>query len=186
MPSAVCQRHGVALHRVELVGTMKRLLACLALCASLCASAQDDNCALLNIQGLVDSIAALNTALDQCGADLSGADLSHTSLAGADLSNANLTYADLSYSMLGGVDFSNANLTYANLSGSVLQEADLSGADLTYANLNTAQLLVAVMTCLLGCPSSLPSDYICEPDPDCQYDDRYRIVYQPFVVPITD
>ena len=185
MPSAVCQRHGVALDRAELVGTMKRLLACLALCASLCASAQDDNCALLNIQGLVDSISALNTALDQCGADLSGADLSHTSLAGADLSNANLTFADLSASMLAGVDFSNANLTYVNFDGSDLQVADFSGADLSYANLE-ALLINAVMTCLLGCPSSLPLDYICEPDPDCQYDDRYRIVYQPFVVPITD
>ena len=168
----------------ELTRTMKRLLACLALCASLSASAQDD-CTLFNLQELADSIAALNTALDQCGADLSGADLSHTSLAGADLSNANLTFADLSASMLAGVDFSNANLTYVNFDGSDLQVADLSGADLSYANLE-ALLINAVMTCLLGCPSSLPLDYICEPDPDCQYDDRYRIVYQPFVVPITD
>ena len=40
MPSAVCQRHGDELDRAELVSTMERLLACLALCTSLSASAQ--------------------------------------------------------------------------------------------------------------------------------------------------
>ncbi len=122
---------------------MKHLFACLALCASLSASAQGD-CELFNIQELAsenlelhDSIAALNTELDNCGADLSGAFLG------------------------------DANLTDAYLSG--------------------ANLCGATMTCLQnGCPLALPScpddiwgpsQYICEPDPDCG-PNRYRIVLQ--------
>ena len=63
-PSPVCQRHGVALDRAEIVGTMKRLLACLVLCASLSASAQDDNCAPLSIQQLASDYSALMTEVD--------------------------------------------------------------------------------------------------------------------------
>ena len=107
---------------------MKHLFAYLAICASLSASTQGD-CELFNIQELAsenlelhDSIAALNTELDNCGADLSGA---------------------------------------------YLKDANLSGAYLSGA----------AMTCLrYGCPSSLPTGYTCEPDPDCSEPDRYRIV----------
>ena len=48
----------------ELVGTMKRLLACLVLCASLTASAQDDNCTVLSIQELSSAYQDLNASID--------------------------------------------------------------------------------------------------------------------------
>lgn len=180
----------------ELVGTMKRLLACLALCASLSASAQDENCTLFNLQELADSISALNSALDQCGADLSnanlfGANLFGAKLGGADLSNANLSNANFSNANLSGAnlfgaDLSGATLYLADLTGADLTDAflmtanlhlaNLFGADLSNAELSNADLLDATMTCLQGCPSGLPYGYICEPDPDCSEPDRYRIV----------
>ena len=48
----------------ELVGTMKRLLACLALCASLSASAQDDNCTVLGVQELSSLYSELSASID--------------------------------------------------------------------------------------------------------------------------
>ena len=144
----------------ELVETMNRFFACLALCASLSASAQD-GCELFNFQELAtenqelatenqqlsDSIAALNNELDNSGANLSGANLSGASLVGADLINANLS----------GAFLVNANLEGANLTG-----ADLAGA---------------TMICLQGgCPPLLPSSYTCEPDPGCWDPTRKRIV----------
>ena len=48
----------------ELVGTMKRLLACLVLCASLSASAQDDNCTVLGVQELSAAYYDLNASID--------------------------------------------------------------------------------------------------------------------------
>ena len=48
----------------ELVRTMKRLLACLALCASLSASAQDDNCTVLPVQELSLAYQDLNASID--------------------------------------------------------------------------------------------------------------------------
>jgi hypothetical protein len=155
----------------ELVETMNRFFACLALCASLSASAQD-GCELFNFQELAtenqelatenqelatenqqlsDSIAALNTELDNCGANLEGANLDN-----AFIYQANLTGADLS-----GANLSSAYMIYANLTG-----ADLSGADLSGA----------AMTCLQGCPSLLPSGYTCEPDPGCWDPTLKRIV----------
>ena len=43
---------------------MKRFLACLALCASLSASAQDDNCTILGVQELTLAYQELNTSID--------------------------------------------------------------------------------------------------------------------------
>ena len=48
----------------ELVRTMKRLLACLALCASLSASAQDDNCTILGVQELSQLYATISETAD--------------------------------------------------------------------------------------------------------------------------
>ena len=48
----------------EIVGTMKRLLACLALCASLSASAQDDNCTILGVQELSSLYSELSASID--------------------------------------------------------------------------------------------------------------------------
>jgi len=48
----------------DLVKTMKRLLACLALCASLSASAQDDNCTILGVQDLSSLYSELSASID--------------------------------------------------------------------------------------------------------------------------
>ena len=232
MPSAVCQRHGGALDRAELLGTMKRLLACLALCASLSASAQDDNCTVLGIQELTQMVMSFQHQLDSMknvamtrdsvvqiswlaqlsgvnlsglnlgGAELWRADLSNALLIGtdfnwaylmdADLSNSNLTSANFYFAGLTGANLTNANLTSAslinagldganlvdaNLSDANLSDANLSGADLSGADLSGATLNGATMTCLRwGCPSSLPIGYVCEPDSDCSFSNRYRVV----------
>lgn len=48
----------------DLVRTMKRLLACLALCASLSASAQDENCTILGVQELSALYSELSQSID--------------------------------------------------------------------------------------------------------------------------
>jgi len=95
---------------------------------------------------------------DLRNADLRGADLSWTILAGTDLRGANLSDADLSASILAGADLSDAdlskactsgadmtdvNLTGANLRGALMDDADLEGADLTGADLTDADLSCA-------------------------------------------
>ena len=82
------------------------------------------------------------------GADLKDADLSETSVHGADLADADLQNADLSDAYLGAADLSGANLRNVNLSGAHFgvfagvvaseedeQETMLSGADLRGADL---------------------------------------------------
>jgi hypothetical protein len=54
----------------ELVGTMKRFLACLALCASLSVSAQDDNCTVLGVQELSLAYSDLNASIDSITSSL--------------------------------------------------------------------------------------------------------------------
>jgi uncharacterized protein YjbI with pentapeptide repeats len=181
---------------------MKRFLACLALCASLSASAQGDNCTVLGIQDLTQMVLQLQAEIDSLKAtgmtrdsviaiaihkelsvdEVTGGDLSTINLIGADLISANLSGANLSGAKLEFADLSDADLTGANLSGASLSYADLSDADLTGANLTgadltDANLTGATMTCLrFGYPSLLPSGYTCEPDPDCYLSNRYRIV----------
>ena len=179
----------------DLVKTMKRFLACLALCASLSASAQGDNCTVLGIQDLTQMVFELQTQLNaqdatidslqnaamtrdsvraiargeaRVGATLGYEDLSGVTLTGANLSNAYLLDADLSGANLEGANLSGATLYGADFSGANLHYADLSGADL-----DAADLTGAAMTCLRnGCPITLPSGYICEPDTDCPSRDR--------------
>jgi len=55
----------------ELVETMKRLFACLAICASLSASAQDDNCTVLGVQELSSLYSELSASIDTIVAALS-------------------------------------------------------------------------------------------------------------------
>ena len=91
---------------------------------------------------------------------------------------AQLNEADLNGACLVEIGLSSANLSGANLSGANLSGANLFEADLADANLSGANLSGATLTCLTGgCPSALPSGYICEPDPDCPVSNRYRIVY---------
>jgi uncharacterized protein YjbI with pentapeptide repeats len=83
--------------------------------------------------------------------NLSGCDLSDTSLAGLDLQGANLTGADLSgadlsRAVLGGADLTDADLRGADLSGADLSDAKLSGADLRGARLQEAGLERVTLT----------------------------------------
>lgn len=96
------------------------------------------------------------TQADLSGTNLSGADLSRTTLRGANLSGANLSgtnlsKADLRAATLSEADLSGANLRKtdlregtkldgANLSKADLREANLSGADLSNADLSNANL----------------------------------------------
>ena len=68
--------------------------------------------------------------------------LAHTNLSGANLGDAHLSSANLS-----GANLSDANLSDANLNNTFLIRANLSG--ITATNLR-------------GCPSSLPSGWVCE------------------------
>ena len=150
---------GGGLPQSDLVRTMKRLLTCLAFCASLSASAQGDNCTVLGIQDLTQMVFELKAEIDSlksagmtrdsvvdiavgvawrgelAGADLLGANLSDADLAGADLSGADLTSANLGSANLAGAD-----LLSANLAGAYLLNADLAGAYLGSANLGSAFL----------------------------------------------
>ncbi len=67
-------------------------------------------------------------------------DLSYSVLAGANLSNANLTGANLA-----GSDLRNANLQKVDLRGVNLRGANLAGADLSRANLTGANLADAIL-----------------------------------------
>ncbi|MEM9006231.1 MAG: pentapeptide repeat-containing protein [Cyanobacteria bacterium P01_F01_bin.86] len=72
--------------------------------------------------------------------DLSGADLRHLYLSGANLSGTNLSEANLSSADLSSANLSEANLSSADLSSANLSEANLSSADLSSANLSGANL----------------------------------------------
>lgn len=81
--------------------------------------------------------------------DLQGANISHSNLAGVNLSKMNLGGADLSYSDLSNaklnqVNLADANLDHANLEGAELQQTDLSRAQLNFANLSNAKLQQAL------------------------------------------
>jgi uncharacterized protein YjbI with pentapeptide repeats len=77
--------------------------------------------------------------------DLQQANISHSNLAGVDLSKMNLSGADLSYTDLSNtklnqVSLVGANLDHANLTGAEIIQSDLSRANLHCANLNQANL----------------------------------------------
>jgi len=127
---------------------MNRFLACLALCASLSASAQGDNCTVLGIQDLtqmvfelqgeIDSLKGTGMTRDSVIAIAIHKELSIDEVTGGDLSTIVIANADLS-----GADLSRANLSRANLSGADLRNADLAGADLSGADLSGAVLFGA-------------------------------------------
>jgi hypothetical protein len=71
-------------------------------------------------------------------ANLTGANLSRTTLWFADLSNANLSSANMSGADLGPVAFGGANLTGANLSAANVGAVALPGTNLTDADLRGA------------------------------------------------
>ena len=146
----------------DLVKTMKRFLACLALCASLSASAQGDNCTVLGIQDLTQMVFELQTQLNAQDATIDSlqnasmtrdsvraiargeaafwGSVGHADLEGVNLENNHMDdYQNVSY-LLG------ANLSDANLSGAELSYADLTGANLSGANLTFAYLFDTNLT----------------------------------------
>ena len=158
---------GDRLPQGEIEGTMKRLLACLAFCGSLSASAQDDNCTVLGIQDLtmtvlqlqaqVESqeaaIAQLQTQLETQNAPMTRdsvadiaigtawrGELSHADLSGAHLGGKILTHYDLSNADLSGADLSNVNAYYTNFSGANLSNTNWQNANLGGANFSDALL----------------------------------------------
>jgi hypothetical protein len=94
---------------------------------------------LLQLKKGVDSWNAWRSAKD----GLRDADLSGTSLFGANLNLANLSAADLRGANLGAAGLYRADLSNANLFDAHLNSANLSGADLDRANLSDADLLGA-------------------------------------------
>src|SRR5262249_43368014 len=85
------------------------------------------------------------------GANLSGSDLSSWVLTGADLQNAELVSVSLA-----GADLAGANMASADLT-----QVSAAGADLTDANMSSANLTGISARNLSGCPSSLPSSWVC-------------------------
>jgi uncharacterized protein YjbI with pentapeptide repeats len=60
---------------------------------------------------------------------------------GADFTEANLTGASLKDSFLAGANFTRAKLEKADLKNAVLEDAEFEGADLTKANLTGIEIL---------------------------------------------
>ena len=162
---------------------MKNLLACLALCASLSASAQGDNCTVLGIQDLTQMVFDLQAQLNAQDAtmdSLQNASMTRDSVRAIARGEAAF-WGSVGHADLEGVNLENNSndglISLAYLVGANFAGANLSGAVLSGVNLSGAYLSGAAMTCLrYGCPSSLPTGYTCEPDPDCSEPDRYRIV----------
>lgn len=113
--------------------------------------------------------------VDFSHANLQGAQLMNSSfndalLEGANLSGANLINADFDSAILYNADLTGANVQYAYFGYATLEGADLSGTDLS-----DSYLEYTILTCLRGCPESLPSDYTCDPDTSCGEPGRFRI-----------
>jgi hypothetical protein len=79
-------------------------------------------------------------------AELSGARLAGADLTGAILTRAELRRADLSGARLAGAILTRAILTDADLTGAILTRAELRRADLTGAGLRRAELSGAILT----------------------------------------
>ena len=129
-----------------------------------------------NLKGANLNGADLNNA-EVSNTILSGADLSETNLEKANLEGANLKKADLRLARLRYVDLEGADLSraklekvffyFANLDKAKLKNAKLSGADFNQTGLEGADLSGADLTNITtnklgGCPSKLPSGWVCE------------------------
>jgi len=80
------------------------------------------------------------TDVDWSGRDLTGNDLSNTTIIDTNLSSATLVGADLSNAVLIGTTLTGADLTDANLTGVSLKDKDLTGTILTGADLTDVSL----------------------------------------------
>jgi uncharacterized protein YjbI with pentapeptide repeats len=93
-----------------------------------------------------------------------------TDFSNADLYQALFSNANCANSNFQGTNLRSTNFTAANLSFCDFTDQDFTLTYLEGAQMESAILTGAVMNCLsVGCPSSLPDGYYCEPDPDCIY-----------------
>ena len=90
--------------------------------------------------------ALIGSEVDVAGADLSNLDLSGLSIDHANLSNTNLSGVTLTNANMWATHLEGANLTGANLTGANLSDTLLTGANLTNANLKNAQLYKATLS----------------------------------------
>jgi hypothetical protein len=160
------------------------------------------------LQGQVAALEAESLSLDSVLDLTWGKDFSGLELQGFDFQEASLTYADFTQTNLSGsnlfeadcfrAEFNLCNLTGASLAtanmfdsqmlGANLSNADcelvyfgyadLTGATLEGADFTNCYLLNATMSCLIGCPSNLPSPYQCIPDETCTEPGRFKIEAQ--------
>ena len=93
-----------------------------------------------------------------------------TNFSNADLYQAQFSNANCANSNFQGANLRSTNFTAANMSFCDFTDQDFTLTYLEGAHMESAILTGAVMNCLsVGCPSSLPDGYYCEPDPDCIY-----------------
>jgi len=99
---------------------------------------------------------------DLAGANLSDLALSSVNFSGSDLSNANLWGADLSGAKLNAANLRRADLTEARLSGTDLEETDLTDVQVGYTSFSNVDLSVArgLETVRHAGPSSIGPDTI--------------------------
>lgn len=110
----------------------------------------------VDVQAVLTVLGRRNTKWDEAGcldlthtnlayAVLSGANLVHICLGNADLTGANLLGADLSGDSLDGANLTSASLGSADLARASLTNVQATGADLTSANLTHANLQGAAL-----------------------------------------
>lgn len=121
------------------------------------AAAAPGDCAVVTRPSVADRLPPVGhracadlRGLDLLQADLAGADLHGSNLAGvrltqADLMGADLRGADLRGAVLGQADLTGADLQGANLTGAYLVQADLTDADLRGAVLTDAKAIQVVL-----------------------------------------
>ena len=83
--------------------------------------------------------------ITNCSTLRSPADLTHTCLSHADLTNTDLTHVGLSHADLSYTDLTHAGLSHADLSYTDLAHADIAHTDLAYTDLTHADLAHAGM-----------------------------------------
>jgi uncharacterized protein YjbI with pentapeptide repeats len=143
----------------------------------------------------LDSVLALTWGKDFSDLDLQGFEFQEASLSYAYFNQTNLTGCNLLEADCYKAEFNLCNLTGANMHAANMFDtqmlgtnlsnancelvcfafADLSGATLEGANFQGCDLQNATMTCLVGCPINLPSQYQCIPDENCTEPGRFRI-----------
>jgi len=170
-PTATDDEATAAKNRVEAIGQAVQAVLAVGAYESLHKKWQDRRLPLFLVAALVaggiatfafasnppSTQTAGGTAVSLAGATLSQANLSGQDLANVDLSKASLTGADLRGSDMSQTNLSNADLTGADLRGVDLTDANLTNANLTQASLSHAKL-AGVTWNNTTCPDGTLSD----------------------------